>query len=307
MSLYRLFYISVFACFCLVVSSGDAKVFEGGLQKAPKRIAITLDDAPMGPTKAFQSALQRAFAIVDPVGKQTPHFRMGVFAVGRHINAFGAADLFLYSKEGHVIANHTFSHSALSKQGAKAFTEDVILNHRMLSEIPGFKPYLRFPYLDEGRGEAQEVLSSLSNLAYQSGYVTISTHDWYANKIFLQAIGNNDQLDYREFGRLYVELIVEGTEFVANECLKQGVTDVVHILLLHANDVNAVIFLELLTAFQQKGWQFVDMDLAYELNKKKCGEGCAQALRNVFSGMKSPYLDLKKIEERFEEGKIKLR
>jgi hypothetical protein len=84
---------------------------------------------------------------------------------------------------GHWIANHTYSHGSLSSQAVPtaAFTADVMRNHALLAELPGFVRLFRFPYLREGEtaDKRDGVRAFLRAAGYATGGVTIDGSDWY--------------------------------------------------------------------------------------------------------------------------------
>lgn len=274
--------------------------------KEVKRISITLDDAPMAPSRLFKHPNLRALSFVEGVWQSGEDFKLGVFVVGAHLKRFGAASVNLYSRAGHIIANHSFSHPALSKTTIADFVADVKQNHGLISGFSTFQPCFRFPYLDKGAGKSQEVLKQLSAMRYENGYVTVITHDWYANKLLLDAVRGAEPLDYKKFGELYVELIVEGAEFMAQQYSDKGLPQPAHVLLLHANDVNALYFKDLLKAFKEKGWRFVDMDEAYKINEQLRKDGRFRMKQNFSFSLKSPYIYIPNITERFQLSKITL-
>lgn len=275
--------------------------------KQAKRISITLDDAPMSPTRLFRFPYLRALSLLDGIRANQEEFKLGVFVVGSHIKKFGFKDISIYDSAGHVISNHSFSHPALSKTTVEDFVADVVLNHDLISNFRSFQPFFRFPYLDKGGGKHKQVLKSLALQGYTDGYVTVLTHDWYINKLLIDAVNNEEFIDYRKFGRWYVDVIVSGAEFMFEQYSQKGLEQPAHILLLHANDVNALYFDLLIDAFKKKGWLFVSMDKAYKENHKLYLSGRFNMRSNFKLSLGSPYIDISYIQDSFDKAKVKFR
>ncbi len=277
-------------------------------QKEPRtyrKIALTLDDPPLPASKLFKSATNRADAIISEI-RRVNGPQAAFFTVGLHIENFGSSDLKNLAEAGHIIANHTYSHPMLSKITVDEFMSDVEKNHMMIELLPGFKPYFRYPYLDMGGREKQLAsMKRLSELGYTNAYVTLTTHDWYLNAILLSAQRNNQKIDYDAFGTAYVNTIVDCAEYIANQYDISGMQQPAHILLLHANDVNALYLGKMIETFRKKGWEIIGVDDAYALNIASPSKKLAYAkLAKLQNSQHIPLLDLKHLKELFQTEAI---
>lgn len=279
-----------------------SSVHGGENQTLSRKIAITIDDAPLGSSRLF-TPLQRANSIIEKI-RQLNGPAIAVFAVGNHIEKFGDKDLLAYEKAGHIICNHTETHRALSQISAEDFIYDVQKSHSRICSYRGFLPYFRYPYLDYGTPEKKLVVAqALKQMGYQEGYVTISTFDWYINALLLNKI--ND-VGFEELKRTYVKMLADcaAQEFyLASRC---GLNYPVHILLLHANDLNALFMGDLIAELLKRGWEVISAAEAYQLNEKSPPNSSKKDLILYYYNCQQPHplLQLPYLKELFSQKNL---
>lgn len=235
---------------------------------AQKRIALSFDDVPrqaggfMTPdarTKALIKALKRAKV------KQAAFF-VTPGNLDKPDGAGGEKRIKAYAKAGHVIGNHSWSHLWLSQTPAADYVADLDRAAAWLQGRRGYRPWYRFPYLDEGRrdlAKRAEVRSALAARGLANGYVTVDNYDWHLDMLAGNANRAGTPIDMAALRDLYVETLVGAAEFydrLARDALGRQPAQVI---LLHETDLNALFIGDVVAGLRAAGWQIVPIDEAY--------------------------------------------
>lgn len=229
----------------------------------PQRVALTFDDAPL-PDSVIMTGAERTSKIIAAMREGGVEGAM-FFAVSSRIDDSSLDRMNDYAEAGHAIASHTHSHPNLHNVGSEAFLEEVETAHGALSALPGFAPFFRFPYLNEGSSVAERdaVRAHLSELGYRAGYVTIDNYDFYIDQLLREAVEQDHEVNLEAVGDLYVEMILgAATHYDAIACEWLGRSPK-HVLLLHENDAAALFLPDLIAKFRDAGWAFVSALDAY--------------------------------------------
>jgi len=236
---------------------------------AQQRIALTFDDAPRG-KGAFLTPDRRTVMLIAAL------HRAGVDQAAFFVNpenltgtdgAGGTERLQAYVAAGHVLADHSFSHPALSKMTAAAFLADIDRAEAWLKGREGYRPWFRFPYLDEGRTDRAKrdaVRAGLKARGLSNGYVTLDGSDWQLESMTLAAAQAGRAMDMAGLRDLYVDMMMQGVEsHAANAAKVFGAKQPVHVMLLHETDIAALFIEDFVKALKAKGWTIVTADAAY--------------------------------------------
>ncbi len=231
-----------------------------------KRIALSFDDSPRGPggllnvdvrPQLLVSALRRAGV------KQAAFFANPGRAEGSNSHA---ATLQFYGNAGHVLANHTANHVALSDSSADVFLADVKKAEDWLKGQKGYRPWFRFPRLDEGGkniGKRDAVRAGLKSMGLRHGYVTADGWDWYLDGLVRKAEASGQKMDMDALRQLFIETHVGSANFADNLAQRTMGRPVAHMLLLHDTDLSAVYMEDLVAALRKDGWTIITADEAY--------------------------------------------
>jgi peptidoglycan/xylan/chitin deacetylase (PgdA/CDA1 family) len=174
----------------------------------------------------------------------------------------------LWGERGHLIGNHTASHRSLSSKAVslEAFVADTEEADRVLASLPNFRRLLRFPYLKEGNDTRKRdgVRDWMAANDYAVASVSVDTSDWYYEQVdgLLRAQGNEQQR--RLLLDAYVTHLLERAKFydeLARSVLGRSPD---HVALLHVSALNARAVPELVKAFRDRGWTFIDPATAYK-------------------------------------------
>lgn len=228
-------------------------------------IAISLDDAPM-PGTILHGGMEKTKKILQAL-QDAKCPAVGIFATAVHAQGeTNMKRLRMYGEAGHVIANHSYSHYNLNQVTAEKFIADIKKAHMVLSPLPNFKPFFRFPYLAEGKNKAQRqvVISALQAMGYQEGYTTVNNHDYYINKLLLEAVKTGKAVDYDKLRNLYLSILWDCIETNQKLAYKVCNRKVKHVLLLHENDLAALFIGDLIAHIRKQGWKIISIEEAYQ-------------------------------------------
>ncbi|HEV7891682.1 MAG TPA: polysaccharide deacetylase family protein [Pyrinomonadaceae bacterium] len=242
-------------------------------QAAVKRqVAVTFDDLPAPPymeqLEDMRSVTSRLLASLK---------RHGVPVVGfvneRKLYRRGEVDartelLRAWLEAGEELGNHTFSHISLRRAPLAAYEEDVVRGEtvtRMLLEERGMKMrYFRHPFL--WTGETQEYKDGLAKFLASRGYtvapVTIDNDDYIFADAYFRAKKRGDAETAKRVADAYVPYMESVFDFFEKLSAETFGREVRHVLLLHANEINADRFDELAAMLKRRGYAFVTLEEA---------------------------------------------
>lgn len=233
----------------------------------PKRIALSFDDVPRHPG-GFMTPDQRTAALIEGL-RRARVAQAGFFVTtGNLAHDFGQggeARIRAYAAAGHVIGNHSHSHDWLWQSSVEAYVADLDRAETWLAEMPGKRPWYRFPYLDEGRDIARRdaLRAALRERGLLNAYVTVDNFDWAVDGLATQAVEDGRPIDRTALRDLFVETIVETADFndrIARETLGRSPA---HVLLLHETDLAAMFIVDLVEGLRKAGWTIIPIDEAY--------------------------------------------
>jgi peptidoglycan-N-acetylglucosamine deacetylase len=234
---------------------------------ATKRIALTIDDVPSAAGPFLTTADRRVQLIA---ALKTAHVRQAaIFAnPGRlaHDDPLSANAVTAYAGAGHVLANHTFTHPGLSASPADAYLADIAHADHWLRGRQNFRPWFRYPYLDEASSDPakQDIIRvGLAGLKLRNAPATVDAWDWNLEKMASAAITAGKPVDRAALGHLFVQAHVASADAVdtlANRLLGRSP---VQVMLLHETDVTALYLVDMVAALRADGWRIVTADRAY--------------------------------------------
>jgi len=138
---------------------GPAQVSSG--RRAGKKIAVTFDDGPAPDTAQFLNKLKSL------------KIKATFFMIGKQVPGNGAL-LKRMAREGHELANHSWSHANLSAGGGIAH-EQIVSTNRAIKRASGFQPCLMRP--PEGATSAG-LVGTVRSLKMTSVLWDVDPQDW---------------------------------------------------------------------------------------------------------------------------------
>ena len=182
------------------------------------------------------------------------------------------------------IGNHTFSHVSIDRVPYRAYEDDLIrgetITKALLLEKGKQLRYFRHPQLRTG--PTREYKKSLDSLLAARNYtvapVTIDNNEYLFAALYSKAKTRNDSTIMSSIVReyvLYMETVFRHFERLSTSFLGY---EVKQILLLHANELNADHFEDIVTMVKNRGYRFISLehalkDPAYRLPEARSKRG----------------------------------
>lgn len=232
----------------------------------PKRIALTFDDVPRT-SGAFFDDEERTMRLLRQL--EVARVEQAAFFVnpGRIADRPGSEDrIARYVAAGHVIANHTATHPRLQAVEVDAFFADVDTAEAWLRGREGRRPWMRYPYLDEGGPRLEKRDAARAELVKRKllkAWVTVDASDWHTEAAVRDAVAAGRRIDFDKLGRFYVERHVASAQFADDLARRTIGRSPPHVMLLHETDIAALYVADLVAALRAAGWEIVAADEAY--------------------------------------------
>jgi peptidoglycan-N-acetylglucosamine deacetylase len=235
---------------------------------AQKRIALTFDDVPRD-AGAFFSPEQRTTKLIAAL-KQARVKQVAFFVnpgnLAKPDGQGGDRRIAAYVAAGHVIANHSFSHPSLSKLTPEAYLADINMATDWLKGRKGYRPWFRFPFLNEGRSDKAKrdgIRAGLAARGLRNGYVTVDASDWNMENLTIAATKAGKPINMAALRDYYVTLHVEAADFYDGLARQTIGRSPAHVILLHETDMAAMFIGDLVAALRKDGWEIIAADKAY--------------------------------------------
>ena len=233
-------------------------------KQAQKQICITFDDLPV---VRVHDRIKRLMITDEILGVlEEYNVTAAGFVIGSEIE--GDEDIIAsWIEAGHTIGNHTWSHPDLNEIPPAFYIQDIVKGAEAIKDIldqAGQEArYFRYPYLHYGNNSSSKeaVADYLETQGYRVAHVTIDTEDYVYNLQFETIAEAGDSVEIVRLGNEYIDHIMERlaeAEKLANDLGGP----IRHILLLHANRLNAEFLPDLLAEIEFLGYKFVSLDKA---------------------------------------------
>lgn len=243
-------------------------------QTLPLRVvAVTFDDLPFASVPSD-----------DPATLSRLHTQLTSALHSRQVPAVGFVNEAKLYREGELdparvallrdwlhhgfeLGNHTYSHVSLNRVARDAFEADLLRGEtvtRPLAQAEG-KPlrWFRHPFLHVGK--TAEVRAAFAGFLQAHGYtpapVTVNNSEWIFAVAYARALAANDA-EAAQIGEAYLahmDASFTRIEQLAFDLLGRPMS---HVLVLHANMLNADYFSRLADLLRQRGYRFVTLDEA---------------------------------------------
>lgn len=248
-------------------------------QNNPKEICITVDDLPFI-TKVFKDNKTGQY-ITDKLLSTFKKYNItalgsvnsGKLIVKDELDTVKYDILKKWLDSGMMLANHTYTHSDYNKLFFSEFKNDVIDGELFLKDILTHKnlklKYFRHPMLHRGdtKEKADSLQCFLDSLGYITAPVTIDNSDYIFSWAYEKALANKNDSLAKKIGTDYVNYMCDVLDYYENQSISLLSYNVKHILLTHANLLNADYIDVLLKMLTEKGYKFISID---EALRDKC-------------------------------------
>ena len=224
------------------------------------RVAITVDDLPwVGPAPEGRAAATSALLAALEGVPATGYVNCDRVSADRAV-------LRLWQDAGQELGNHQARHDDIDKVPLETWLDGVRTCHEALTGWLGAPPTtFRYPYLRNGetqrsRDAAHAVITD--ELGQRIGRVTADNHEWKYAQLYGQALQAGRAEAAQALADGYVDHLLQALEHASATARAKVGRDVDHVLLLHANALNAHHLGRALDALRDAGAVFVPLATA---------------------------------------------
>jgi peptidoglycan-N-acetylglucosamine deacetylase len=250
----------------------------------PIELAVTIDDLPT--TGTLPPGTTRMAIVDQMIDTLRRHAVPGVhgFVNGGQVydNPELEKILLAWRKGGFLLGNHTFSHLDLNRVGADDFVADIERNESLLARLspPWSARYFRYPYLHQGdTAEKQSTVRRwLASRGYGIAPVTVYVEHWEWSDAHARCVARQDEPAIRQVKDTYLEASKARLAWARALSAQLFKRQIKHILLLHADALDAAVLDDLLRAHRDDGADLVGLesalqDPAYAMHQDAPGDG----------------------------------
>ena len=244
-----------------------------------RRIAVTIDDLPWARVDTILPAdLQARHAALMAQLRQADVPVVGFvnenkLEVDGQVQPARVQMLRDWLDAGYGLGNHTYSHMDLNAQGVAPFQQDFLRGEQVLRPLlaeRGQRPqWMRHPYLRAGR--TAEDRAAMDGFFRDQGYrvapVTVDNGEWvwafaYANVMNEQPPSAAREATLAQLRRGYVPYMLNKLDYYERQSQALLGYALPQVWLMHANELNAATFAELVAATRRRGYRFITLEEA---------------------------------------------
>lgn len=244
-----------------------------------RRIAVTIDDLPWARVDTILPAdLQARHAALMAQLRQADVPVVGFvnenkLEVDGQVQPARVQMLRDWLDAGYGLGNHTYSHMDLNAQGVAAFQQDFLRGEQVLQPLlaeRGQRPqWMRHPYLRAGR--TAEDRAAMDGFFRDHGYrvapVTVDNGEWvwafaYANVMNEQPPSAAREATLARLRKGYVPYMLNKLDYYERQSQALLGYALPQVWLMHANELNAATFAELVAATRRRGYRFITLEEA---------------------------------------------
>lgn len=249
-----------------------------GAHGQSRTVAVTVDDLPYGwydttyklnTADAKQAALvnQQILAALEQHKAPVTGF-VNQLKVEQLGTEQGTAMLKPWTSGDFELGNHLYSHKDADELSVQQIEDEIVRGEAtfvQLMKAAGKKPeFLRFPYNHTGetREKHDAVAAFVAKRGYRLAPCTIENSDWEFNRTYVKMLAKHDDASIAKLRAEYLAYTSAEIDYYA--ALNKQVLgyDPPQIMLLHDNQLNAVMMDQVLALFEQRRYRFVTLSQA---------------------------------------------
>lgn len=168
------------------------------------------------------------------------------------------------------LGNHTFAHPDFNNTPLEVFTDDITRGEKITKQLLHASGkqmrYFRHPFLHVGhtKERADSLQFFLEKQGYTTAPVTIDNEDYLFALAYHRLLSQKDSLRARVLGSDYLLYMEKKLLYFEQQSEALFGRNMAHILLLHANKLNADYIGQLAAVYQKHGYEFVTMQEALQ-------------------------------------------
>ena len=235
-----------------------------------RTVALTFDDLPAVRALNAQDAVHINQAILAALARH--HATAIGFVIESRVQEIGKspglAILRNWAADGHELGNHTYSHRDLNELTPEQFRDEVIRGEasfgKALTEHGKRPRFLRFPFNHTGdtKEKMDSVKDFLSRRGYQVAVCTIDNSDYEFARAFDVMLARKDAASLVRLPGEYLSYTASEIDYYSALHRQVFGHEIPHVMLLHANHLNAAVMDQILRLFEERSYRFVTLDAA---------------------------------------------
>lgn len=239
-----------------------------------KKISVTIDDLPVAAGNKYSFERQKEIfeKLISTLKSQ--NIPIIGFVNENKLITDGILDerkvnfLKSWLNAGFDLGNHTYSHKSANEIHVNVFEEEILKGERVIRKLIEAKgkslKYFRHPFLQTGRSLEikNEIKKFLKEHRYQIAPVTIDNSGWIFASAYDKAIDSNKTVAANRIGKEYIEYMKHKLEYWESQSVALFERNINHILLIHANTLNADYYDKLCEMIRRSGYKFIPLDEA---------------------------------------------
>lgn len=244
-----------------------------------RRIAVTIDDLPWARLDEIvpadlQARHEALMAQLHQAGVPVVGFVNGnKLEVDGVVQPARVQMLRDWRDAGYELGNHTWSHMDLNAKGVTAFQQDFLRGEEvlkpLLAERGQVPQWMRHPYLRAGRTPQDRAVMDtfFAEHGYRIAPVTVDNGEWvwafaYANVMNEQPDSPEREATLARLRKGYVPYMLNKLDYYEQQSQALLGYALPQVWLMHANELNAATFAELVAATKRRGYRFVSLEEA---------------------------------------------
>jgi peptidoglycan/xylan/chitin deacetylase (PgdA/CDA1 family) len=239
-----------------------------------KQVCFTIDDLPTvtyGITDSlYQEQLTRNLVTKLNAAKipATAFVNEIKLHPGGQLSKFQVKLLQLWLDHGLELGNHSYSHFDYNNTSFDRYTKDIVKGEKITSELMTKKnlrlKYFRHPFLHVGqtKSKADSLQQFLLNRRYTVAPVTLDNEEYVFALAYHRAKAKKDEQLATRIGSDYIVYMEQKLLYFERGSSTLFGKDIKHILLIHANALNAEYMDELAAMFLKNGYRFISLEEA---------------------------------------------
>ncbi|MGH8107859.1 MAG: polysaccharide deacetylase family protein [Arenimonas sp.] len=169
---------------------------------------------------------------------------------------------------GFELGNHTYGHVSLHDVGLQAYEENILKGEQllrpMLAKHQQTPRWFRHPYLRAGRTLEDKVALQefLTRHGYKIAPVTIDNGEWVWASAYRKTLakGGDNKETLARLRREYVPYMAAKVDFFEHASINLLGYNLPQVLLMHANELNADTYGDLIATIRGRGYRFVTLE-----------------------------------------------
>jgi len=235
-----------------------------------RSVALTFDDLPLAGNGDAKEAARVNRAILAALARH--HAPAVAFVIEKGVERIGLAPgraiLREWLDQGNELGNHTYAHRDLNDLTVDEFRDETIRGEASIGPLlaeSGRRPrYLRFPFNHSGdtREKHDAVAAFLSRRGYTVAVCTVDNMDWEFARAYDAALERNDRAAEARLETAYLRFTGQELDYYSLLHEKVFGHEIPHVMLQHANRLNAAVMDQVLELFEEREYRFVTLATA---------------------------------------------